>query len=273
MPELPEVETVRRGLDNALSGAVISRVELRRKDLRTAFPRNFSKALAGRAIRAVERRAKYLLFRLDSEDIVIAHLGMSGRFLISLTRPKHFSKHDHLVIELSDGRFLIFNDARRFGLVTLTNRSAIKKHPLLNRLGPEPLSEDFSVGYLREKLRARRSPVKTALMDQRLVVGIGNIYASEALFNAGIDPRKPAVDAAGKAPALLKSIHKVLEAAIESGGSSLRDFVTISGKEGYFQHRFQVYGRAGKPCFICRAPIRVIRQSGRSTFFCPRCQK
>lgn len=273
MPELPEVETVRRGLENALHGAVIENVQLRRKDLRTAFPKNFARTLTGRRIRSIERRAKYLLFRLDSDDVMIAHLGMSGRFLISFTRPKKFSKHDHLVMTLEDGRCLIFNDARRFGLMTLTRSKDVEKHPLLKELGPEPFSEEFSAAYLKKKLSTRRSPVKTALMDQHLVVGVGNIYASEALFDAGVDPRKPASDTADKAAALVKSIRKVLNLAISSGGSSLRDFMKVSGEEGYFQHQFKVYGREKKPCLKCRTPIRSIRQAGRSTFFCPRCQK
>lgn len=273
MPELPEVETVRRGLDNALRGAVIKNVQLRRKDLRSAFPKGFASALTGRTIRSVERRAKYLLFRLDSEAVVIAHLGMTGRFLISFTKPKSFSAHDHLVIRLADGRTLIFNDARRFGLMTLASAAQIKKHPLLVRLGPEPFSHEFSSVYLKDKLSTRHSAIKPALMDQQLVVGVGNIYASEALFQAGISPKRRASHVAPKAARLVKAIHKVLQAAIASGGSSLRDFVSVSGEEGYFQHTFYVYGRAGKPCLKCHTPIRTLRQSGRSTFFCPKCQK
>lgn len=273
MPELPEVETVRRGLDTALAGACIESVLQRRKDLRAAFPRGFAKTLTGRTIRSIERRAKYLLFRLDGNQVMIAHLGMSGRFLINFSKPKYFGKHDHLIIKLSDGRTLIFNDPRRFGLMTLTGADTIRKHALLKHLGPEPLGPGFSAGYLKKKLAGRRAPVKTALMDQELVVGVGNIYASEALFDAGIDPRKPAADAAGKAAALVISIRKVLEAAIASGGSSLRDYKQVSGELGTFQHRFHVYGRDEKPCRKCRTLIRVIRQAGRSTFFCPRCQK
>jgi len=273
MPELPEVETVRRGLENALSGAIIESVQLKRKNLRVAFPANLAKALTGRTIRSIERRAKYLLFRLDSEDVLIAHLGMSGRFLINLTEPKKFSPHDHLIIRLEDGRTLIFNDARRFGLMTITQSKKVEKHPLLTHLGPEPLDKDFSSSYLKSKLANRRSAIKPVLMDQHLVVGIGNIYASEALFDAGINPKRMACDVADKASVIIKSIHKVLDAAIASGGSSLRDFMNIEGSAGYFQHAFFVYGREGKPCLKCRTPIKAIRQSGRSTFFCPKCQK
>jgi formamidopyrimidine-DNA glycosylase len=273
MPELPEVETVRRGLDHALAGAVIENVQLRRKNLRTAFPPRFAETLTGRQIKSVERRAKYLVFRLDSEDVVIAHLGMSGRFLINLTEPKKFSAHDHLIIRLEDGRTLVFNDARRFGLMTITNSKKVSTHPLFARLGPEPFEQEFSTSYLKDKLAARRSPIKPVLMDQHLVVGVGNIYASEALFDAGVNPKRMACDVADKASALVKSIHKVLSAAISSGGSSLRDFMGVDGNAGYFQHKFFVYDREGKPCLTCRTPIKMIRQSGRSTFFCPKCQK
>jgi formamidopyrimidine-DNA glycosylase len=273
MPELPEVETVRRGLDHALTGAIIENVILRRKDLRTAFPPNLAKSLANKTIRSVDRRAKYLLFHLSSGDVLIAHLGMTGRFLINLTEPKKFGTHDHLVMKLKDGRTLIFNDTRRFGLMTLTTKDGVGKHPLLARLGPEPLEKDFSTSYLKEKLSTRRIAIKPALMDQHLVVGVGNIYASEALFSCGISPKRKACDVADKASAIIKSIHKVLDAAIASGGSSLRDFMNIDGNSGYFQHTFYVYGREGKPCLTCRTPIKMIRQAGRSTFFCPSCQK
>ncbi len=272
MPELPEVETVRRGLEHALVGATIETVTLRRKDLRTAFPPNLVKSLTGRKIRSIERRAKYLLFYLDSGDVLIAHLGMTGRFLINLTEPKKFDKHDHLVMTLSDGRTLIFNDTRRFGLMTVTGADALSKHPLFARLGPEPLDEAFSTSYLKEKLLIRETAIKPALMDQHLVVGVGNIYASEALFDCKISPKRKARDVADKASAIIKSIHKVLDAAIASGGSSLRDFMNVDGNSGYFQHQFYVYGREGKPCHTCHTKIKMIRQGGRSTFFCPKCQ-
>lgn len=273
MPELPEVETVRRGLDSALRGAAIKNVLLRRADLRVAFPKDFAKTLAGRTIRQIDRRAKYLLFHLDSGDVVIAHLGMSGQFLIRLGKPKTFSKHDHVAIELADGRYLLFNDTRRFGLMTLTTDKKMESHPLLSSLGPEPLSSAFSPEYLKAKLAARRSPVKPALMDQQLVVGVGNIYASEALYEAGINPKASAMKTAKHADKLVKSIHKVLKAAIASGGSSLKDFINTEGEAGYFQHQFKVYGRESEPCHQCDTPIRSLRQAGRSTFFCPHCQK
>jgi len=273
MPELPEVETVCRGLEAALKGAVIKNVTLRRKDLRVPFPKGFAETLAGRRIQKIERRAKYLLFRFDSDDVLIAHLGMSGRFSVEKKAPKAFATHDHVVMTLTDGRVAIYNDARRFGLMLLAKKASLAAHPLLAGLGPEPLSEDFSPAYLKAKLAGRKGPVKPVLMDQALVVGVGNIYASEALFLVGLDPRTPAVKAALKADALVEAIRKVLGDAIASGGSSLRDFLHVSGEAGYFQHRFNVYGRGGKACFSCHKPIETLRQAGRSSFWCPRCQR
>lgn len=273
MPELPEVETVRTGLEGALKGAVIRKVTLRRKDLRIPFPAGLAKALAGRRIESIARRAKYLLFRFDSDDVLVVHLGMSGRFSVEAKMPGTFGAHDHVVIELEDGRVAIFNDARRFGLVTLVKEAELETHPLFAHLGPEPFSKDFSAAYLKKALATRKGPIKPVLMDQTLVVGVGNIYASEALFLVGLDPRTPARDAAGKAAALIKAIRQVLGDAIASGGSSLRDFVHITGDTGYFQHKFNVYGYKEKPCHACATPIQSLRQAGRTTFFCPNCQK
>ena len=276
MPELPEVETVRRGLETALQGATIRKVTLRRKNLRIPFPEDFSATLEGKTIIAIKRRAKYLLFYLGKNDVLIAHLGMSGRFVIpalvagSDARP---GLHDHVIIELTDGRSLIYNDPRRFGLMTLAKQSKLNSHPLLSDLGPEPFEKEFSPPYLKQALASRSSPIKTTIMDQKLVVGVGNIYASEALFLAGINPNNPAKTAAFKSVELVAAIRKVLGDAIASGGSSLKDFVQVSGEAGYFQHHFNVYGRAGKPCFTCHTPVGNVRMSGRSTFFCPVCQK
>lgn len=272
MPELPEVETVRAGLAGALEGATIRQVTLRRADLRQPFPKHLPQALAGRRIRRVERRAKYLLVRLDSDDVVIAHLGMTGRFSVLKGTPQP-GAHDHVVMELTDGRSVIYNDARRFGVMTLAKADALEQHPLLAALGPEPLDAEFSPAYLKKALLARKTAVKVALMDQGLVVGVGNIYASEALFLAGIDPRRPAYEAAPKAAKLVQAIRQVLEAAIASGGSSLRDFVQVSGDSGYFQHQFSVYGRAGEACVCCGKQVQTLRQAGRSTFFCAHCQR
>ena len=273
MPELPEVETVVRGLSASITGQRVVRVTLNRADLRFPFPVDFAKNLAGCRIEAITRRAKYLLFALDNGHTMIAHLGMSGGFSVVDTLSKPPKKHDHVVFSLGDGRTLIYNDPRRFGIMDMASSDALAQHELLYHLGPEPFSKAFSVAYLRAKLLRRNGPVKPVLMDQQLVVGVGNIYASEALFLAGIDPRKPASSVADKASLIIKSIRKVLRDAIESGGSSLRDFVNISGDAGYFQHRFNVYERAGDLCFSCGSTIASMRQAGRSTFFCPACQQ
>jgi len=273
VPELPEVETVRSGLDTALKGAVIRKVTLRRRDLRIPFPKGLAETLEGRRITGVGRRAKYLLFSLDSDDMVIAHLGMSGRFSVEPKAPKAFATHDHVVMEMKDGRVAIYNDARRFGLITTAKAAKINRHPLFCKLGPEPLGKDFTPAYLKGELARRSSAIKVALMDQALVVGVGNIYASEALFLAGIDPRKPAKSVASQAPILVETICRVLNDAIASGGSSLRDFLHVSGESGYFQHRFNTYGRKGESCFQCHKPIHSLRQAGRSTFYCAHCQK
>lgn len=272
MPELPEVETVRTGLERALVGACIQKVTLRRGDLRTPFPEGFARALEGACIREVRRRAKYLLFVLDTGMVLIAHLGMTGWFSVLDKKPKSYGKHDHVVFALADGRVVVFNDARRFGLMDVAAEGALVQHPAFAGLGPEPLEKGFSAVYLKAALLKRKIPIKVALMDQKLVVGVGNIYASEALFLCGIDPRKPAESVADKAGEMVKAIRQVLKDAIASGGSSLRDFLDVNGETGYFQHHFNVYGRAGKPCFSCGTPIASLRQAGRSTFFCPHCQ-
>jgi formamidopyrimidine-DNA glycosylase len=273
MPELPEVETVRRGLEMALKGARINGVELRRKDLRTPFPGDFAKKLAGRTIESIGRRAKYLLFYLDSDDVLIAHLGMTGRFSIEPKPPQKFAAHDHVVFTLADGCVLLFNDARRFGLMAIEKKNKLTTHSLFKHLGPEPFDKNFSPDYLRTQLLKRKMAIKPVLMDQELVVGVGNIYASEALFLAKIHPRTPAHKAAERSTKIIKAIRKVLELAIASGGSSLRDFLHVSGETGYFQHQFNVYGRKGEPCVRCGTPIQSIQQAGRSSFFCKRCQK
>jgi formamidopyrimidine-DNA glycosylase len=197
---------------------------------------------------------------------------MSGRFSVLENPPIRFAKHDHVVLHLSDGRAVIYNDARRFGVMVLVPKGELETHPLLAALGPEPLETEFSSAYLKKVLTARGAPIKPVLMEQGVVVGVGNIYASEALFLAGIHPARPAADVADKAALIVRCIRKVLGDAIASGGSSLRDFVQVTGDTGYFQHHFNVYDRAGEPCFACQTPIASLRQSGRSTYFCPRCQ-
>ncbi len=273
MPELPEVETVRRGLAQEITGAIILSVLLSRSDLRFPFPERFAERLKGARIDRVERRAKYLLLHLDTKQVWLVHLGMSGRFLVRAQGTYAPQKHDHVLVQLDNGKELVFNDARRFGLMTIADVADIAAHPLLRHLGPEPFMEEFSPAYLKAQLLRRSGPIKPVLMDQKLVVGVGNIYASEALFRAKIHPAAPAKDCAAKAASIIKEIRTVLEAAIISGGSTLRNYARESGESGYFQHAFRVYGRDGKPCMTCGAEISRTVQAGRATFYCPACQK
>jgi len=292
MPELPEVETVVRGLRPALEGKRLARVELRRPDLRFPFPEGFADRLTGRTVTAVVRRAKYILIRLDSGETWLAHLGMSGRFTVipgaaaSSGQAGHNSgwalaeKHDHVLVEAEDGGRVIYNDTRRFGFMDLIAPDGEAASPHLRTLGPEPLSAAFSRDYLADTLRGKRTPIKAALLDQRVVAGIGNIYACEALWRAGISPRRSAHTVAGnRAARLVDAVRDVLAEAIEAGGSSLRDYVQTDGELGYFQHRWAVYDRAGESCAKCEAAgiegcrISRIVQSGRSTFYCSRQQR
>jgi formamidopyrimidine-DNA glycosylase len=292
MPELPEVETVVRGLRPALEGKRIARAEARRPDLRFPLPENFAARLTGRTVREVVRRAKYILIRLDTGETWLAHLGMSGRFTVSpgarasSGQAGHNSgwalpeKHDHVLVEMADGGRVVFNDARRFGYMDLIPDGGEDTNVHLRQLGPEPLSDIFSPDYLATVLRGKRTPVKSALLDQRIVAGIGNIYACEALWRAGISPGRSAHTIAGaRAARLVAAVKSVLEDAIAAGGSSLRDYVHTDGELGYFQHNWGVYGREGDACGRClgegRADckIRRIVQSGRSTFYCPRWQR
>lgn len=273
MPELPEVETVRRGLEKALMGKTVESVSLRRKTLRLPIPPQLEKALKGRRIVSVGRRAKYLLMYFDDHTVLIAHLGMSGSFSVLAEKPPSFKAHDHVVFAFKEGGTLVYNDPRRFGLLALCDKISLKDHPFFAHLGPEPLEKAFSATYLQAALAKRSGPIKPVLMDQALVVGVGNIYACEALFLAKISPKMPAKQAAGHAPLLISSIQKVLKSAIKSGGSSLRDFIHVNGEMGYFSHHFNVYDKKGKPCPVCHAPIAAFKQAGRSTFYCPKCQK
>ncbi len=280
MPELPEVETVRRGLAPVLEGRILVRVEQRRANLRLPFPNDFATRLRGRQVAEVGRRAKYLLFRLDSGEVLIAHLGMSGSFRIFHRDPPAPGPHDHVVIETDKKVTLHFHDPRRFGLMTLTRADDLETHSMLAGLGPEPLEKGFDEAFLAERLRGRRSPIKTALMDQKIIAGLGNIYASEILFRAGISPRRKADSIRGvRARRLVWAVRDVLGEAIIAGGSSLRDHRAPGGELGYFQHRFAVYGRPGEPCPDCDCDpartggIRRMVQSGRSTFYCARRQR
>ena len=281
MPELPEVETVRRGLAQHLTGARLESALLRRKNLRVALPLDIEAKLKGKRLKHIDRRAKYLLFHFENGQVMLAHLGMSGKMLLSempgKSAPPQFGKHDHVVFRFekdSTHYQLVFNDARRFGLLVLTDASSLSGHPLLANLGPEPLEEQWDATSLFAMLQESKAPVKSVLMDQRRLVGVGNIYACESLFRAAIHPARSACKVTKKdAAKLAQDIKDVLLEAIASGGSTLRDYVRSSGDGGYFQHHFSVYGRAGKACVRCGNPIKVIRQAGRSTFFCGHCQK
>jgi formamidopyrimidine-DNA glycosylase len=286
MPELPEVETIRRGLAPVLAGARLTRAEARRPDLRFPFPEGFGQRLTGARIERLERRAKYLLAPLDRGETLVTHLGMTGRFEVAgagaPTRPGAFAlaqapdpRHAHVVFETDAGARITFYDARRFGYMDLIATDALADHPWFRGLGPEPLGPDFDAAYLKRAFAGRRAPVKALLLDQRIVAGLGNIYVCEALFRAGIDPERPAGELTPRRLApLARTIRAVLGEAIEAGGSTLRDYASAEGTLGYFQHRFQVYGREGEPCAKpgCRGRVERIVQSGRSTFACSRCQ-
>lgn len=271
MPELPEVETVRRGLEALIgTGARIHRIELTRPDLRRAIPPAVAHALAGARILAIDRRAKYLLWRTDA-GVLVSHLGMTGSW--RLAPPGDERRHDHCYVHLEDGRRLAFRDPRRFGLLDFVPPGAA--WPALAGLGPEPLdARTFSAAYLAQVCAGRRAPIKALIMDQRVVVGVGNIYAQEALFRAGIAPRR----AAGRlgregCAALVRAIRAVLRAALRAGGSTISDYRQAGGADGHFQHRFQVYDRAGQPCPRCGATLRGGTVGGRGTTWCPRCQR
>jgi formamidopyrimidine-DNA glycosylase len=311
MPELPEVETVRRGLAPFLVGNSFARVEQRRPDLRFPLPQNFAKRLSGRKVEALDRRAKYLLARLDGGEVLVMHLGMTGRFSIDrpgrtarssrnqAEAPRGFDdaplvlgefvyadeglpKHEHVVFHLRDGTALRYHDARRFGFMDLVPAARLEEHALFRGLGVEPMSPAFTPEWLAKRLNGKKTSIKAALVDQRLIAGLGNIYACEALHRAGISPLRKAGSLATKSgkptkktEALVASVRAVLEAAIAAGGSSLRDYKRADGRLGRFQHRFRAYDREGKPCQRrgCGGTIRRIVQGGRSTFYCPTCQR
>ena len=272
MPELPEVETTVRGLETVLKGRRLARVELRRADLRRPFPADLGQRLTGARVTALGRRAKYGLIETDRGDTLIFHLGMSGRWRID---PAEIGAHDHVLIDTDDGRRLSLNDPRRFGSLDLVATDAVADWPAFRALGPEPLGDGINGKWLHARFAGRSAAVKLLLLDQRIVAGLGNIYACEALFRARIDPRK----AAGKVgrvrrDALAQAIPVVLGDAIAAGGSSLRDFAAPDGELGYFSKQFDVYGREGEPCRGgCRGIVQRIVQGGRSTFYCPCCQK
>ncbi|NBS01181.1 MAG: bifunctional DNA-formamidopyrimidine glycosylase/DNA-(apurinic or apyrimidinic site) lyase [Rhizobiales bacterium] len=274
MPELPEVETVRRGLEPVMTGVKLLHVEQRRANLRFAFPPDFVARLEGRTITALERRAKYLLGALDSGEVLMIHLGMSGRMTIHPPdakdtatvgdfhhRQAHYAKHDHVVFHLANNHHVIYNDPRRFGFMVLIGKGELATHPLLCDLGPEPLGNSFDAGKLAEALSGSTAPLKSALLDQKKIAGLGNIYVCEALHRAGLSPFRPAGTA-------------VLQEAVAAGGSTLKDYAQADGSLGYFQHAFRVYDQEGQACPTqgCNGRIERQVQAGRSSFFCAACQ-
>jgi formamidopyrimidine-DNA glycosylase len=293
MPELPEVETVRRGLQPVMEGFRIVKMEVRRKDLRFPFQRDFVARLAGQTVTGLGRRAKYLMADLASGDVLLMHLGMSGSFRVvkddDASAPGQFhhprgknGAHDHVVFHMSSGAAIVFNDPRRFGYMKVIARGALEDEPLLSGLGPEPLGNEFDAAMLARSCANKKTSLKAALLDQRVVAGLGNIYVCEALFRAHLSPRRLAATLATKkgeptdhARHLVTAIHAVLNQAIKAGGSSLRDHRQTSGELGYFQHSFQVYDREGETCQTagCSGIVRRFTQNGRSTFWCPKCQK
>ena len=283
MPELPEVETVRRGLAPVMEGRIITRADVNRPDLRWPFPPDMAARLTGQRVLQLRRRSKYILADLASGESLLIHLGMSGRMLISGDPLGVFvhdhpapEKHDHVVLHMDTGARITFNDPRRFGAMDLLNTEGAEAHPLLSQIGPEPLGNAFDEDHLLARLKGRNTPIKSALLDQRIVAGLGNIYVCETLYRARIHPaRKAGRIAAPRVRALVPLIRQVLSEAIEAGGSTLRDFKQADGELGYFQHSFDVYGREGAPCRTpgCDSQIRRIVQSGRSSFYCPTCQR
>jgi formamidopyrimidine-DNA glycosylase len=293
MPELPEVETVKRGLEPVMVGQRIVRVELRRKGLRFLFPERFVERLEGFRLEALTRRAKYILGHMDSGETLILHLGMTGRF--SIVKPDgrkadlgefYFETgdegpHDHVVFHLEDKSRVIYSDPRRFGMMDIASREEGNRHKLLRDLGVEPLGNGMSAEYLAEKFRKKKAPLKAALLDQHIIAGLGNIYVGEALFRAGLSPKRKAETLARKKghdprlDHLVRHIRDILNEAILAGGSTLQDYQSADGVKGEFQQRFLVYDREGEPCQtkLCQSSIKRIVQSGRSTFFCPTCQK
>jgi len=293
MPELPEVETVRRGLQPAMEGAKILKAEARRKDLRFPFQRDFITRLEGQTVTGLGRRAKYLMADLTSGDVLLMHLGMSGSFRVltdnDKTTPGHFHHprgedraHDHVIFHMSSGAAIIFNDPRRFGYMKIIARDALEDEPLLRGLGPEPLGNEFDAKMLARSCAGKKTSLKAALLDQRVVAGLGNIYVCEALYRAHLSPRRSAAMLANRkgeptdhARRLVDAIHSVLNQAIKAGGSSISDHRLTNGELGYFQHSFQVYDREGEKCRTagCGGIVRRFTQNGRSTFWCPKCQK
>lgn len=287
MPELPEVETVKLGLQPVMEGFRFTQVETRRGDLRVPFPNDFAGRLTGRRVTRLWRRAKYILGDLDDGETLVIHLGMSGRMSVHAEGEARklgqyvldiagagTEKHDHVVMDTDAPARIVFNDHRRFGLMLLIQTDQLDEHKLFKGLGVEPLSDAFDTAYLRAALKSKKTPIKSALLDQRVIAGLGNIYVCEALYRARISPKRLAMKVTPEQAArLLPAIKAVLREAIKAGGSSLRDHKQVTGELGYFQKRFAVYDREGEPCRNCKGTVKRIVQAGRSTFYCPTCQR
>ncbi len=299
MPELPEVETVCRGLEPVMAGRVLKSVTLRRKNLRFPFPKDMAQRLTGKRIETMTRRAKYILARIEGGDILLMHLGMSGRFTIHTPhgeipgKPGSFhyqmpegsptgeGPHDHVIFQMADGTRIVYTDHRRFGVMDLFAEADADQHKLLGALGVEPMGNELTADYLNQAFRTKQSPLKSALLDQKIIAGLGNIYVCEALYRSGLSPRRLAHTITAEAgpteriERLVRIIRDVIGEAIEAGGSTLRDYAQADGELGYFQHSFQVYDQEGEPCRTpgCGRKIKRLVQSGRSTFYCPSCQK
>jgi len=281
MPELPEVETVRRGLTPAMEGRVIEGLQVNRADLRFPFPERFEARIEGARVTRMGRYAKFLVTELDTGEALIMHLGMTGRFTVNANPtaqfhhdPGTYAAHDHVIFTMQGGATVTYNDVRRFGFMELWPTDDMQNYPRLKAMGPEPLSNRFNADYLNEALRGKHTPIKAALLDQSVVAGLGNIYVCEALFRSGISPRRKASTIPGaRAERLAPAINAVIAEAIEAGGSSISDFASASGDLGYFQHGFGVYDRAGEACKTCPGTISRIVQSGRSSFYCGKCQR
>jgi formamidopyrimidine-DNA glycosylase len=281
MPELPEVETVRRGLAPVMEGQRFASVSQNRADLRFPFPERFVERLTGKTLVRLGRRAKFLTAELSSGEVLVMHLGMTGRFTVEAAKLGEFHHatgtdpaHDHVVFRMEDGTRVTYNDPRRFGFMELWPAQQFEAYPRLMAMGPEPLSNHFSAAYLDAALKDKKTPIKSALLDQSVIAGLGNIYVCEALWRAKVSPKRLSKSVPGqRAARLAPAINDVIAEAIEAGGSSISDFANASGELGYFQHRFAVYDREGEACRSCGDTIRRLVQSGRSTFYCPSCQR
>ena len=274
MPELPEVETIAKGLENHIIGKKISYVKTSDKRLRLPLPASIYLTLKGKEILSIKRRARYILINLSDNQVMLVHLGMSGKLIYKNKLPNSVAKHDHFIAKFSDNSCLIYNDARRFGLIDLVSNEEVDNHKMIKNLGPEPLSEEFNADYLQKEFLNKSMNIKTAMMDNKIVVGVGNIYINESLFESSISPLRPAKSLKlSELELLVNNVKKILTKAIKLGGSTLRDYVNLNGDVGEFQFDFKVYGRNNEKCFICNNIIKRIKQNGRSSFYCKNCQK